>query len=177
MILSGKTIKQKVESGEIVIEPEPDDCQYQPASLDFKLGDQLYNVAKGSYTPNDNKEVVLQPNIPYLGHSLEWLELPDDIAAFATGRSSVGREGVIIHKTAGWVDPGFTGNLTLEMYNFNFVLRQSKYGHEIVVEDQSSRSYEPGARIGQLVFFPLDQPSDGYDGQYQGQKKPNQGSV
>lgn len=152
MILSDHSIRNCIENGTITVTPEPDPVQYQPASLDVRIDNQLYNVE----TDRMRGHLTLEPGVPYLGSTEEYIELPDDVAAQLAGRSSVGRRGVIIHKTAGWIDPGFEGQLTLELYNF---------GSEPV-------TFDPGQRIGQLVFFELDYPSEGYDGQYQCQTGP-----
>lgn len=149
MLLSEQTIRQYVIEEYIGVDPLPTEEQFQPASLDVRMGDQL--------TYKDGTEadgIRLKPRVLYLGHTKETISLPNDIAAMLAGRSTTGRNGVTVHKTAGWIDPGFTGQLTLEMFNF---------GNELV-------TFEPGERIGQLVFFELDAQTDGYDGKYQGQK-------
>lgn len=155
MILCDHTIRSCIENDTIAVTPEPDQIQYQPASLDVRIDDELYNVDTDRITHN----LRLEPGVPYLGTTEEYIELPNDVAAQLAGRSSIGRRGVIIHKTAGWIDPGFEGQLTLEMYNFT----------DSVIE------IEPRTRIGQLVFFELDYPSSGYSGQYQGQMGPTRG--
>jgi dCTP deaminase len=161
MILSGATIKYFVGDNiedwhgpKIGVDPKPDPEQYQPASLDVRLGDELYHF-------DDDKRVTapqhkLQPEERYLGHTKEKISLPNDHAAQLAGRSTMGRQGIIVHKTAGWVDPGFEGQITLELMNL---------GNDPVV-------IESGKRVAQLVFFQLDHPSQGYDGSYQGQEKP-----
>jgi dCTP deaminase len=106
----------------------------------------------------EREEHKLIPGKRYLGHTKETIGLPNDIAAQLAGRSSIGRQGVIVHKTAGWIDPGFEGDITLELMNF---------GSEPV-------DLQAGERIAQLVFFKLDYPSEGYDGSYQNQSGPTQ---
>lgn len=155
MILSDKSIREHVQSGKIVIEPDPTDEQIQPASFDVRLGSQLYETSSNTLRVDDDTH-VLEPDEAYIGHTMDYVELPNDIAAQLTGRSSIGRQGVIIHKTAGWIDSGFRGEITLELYNF---------GTDPVFLDV-------GSRIGQLVFFQLDRSSAGYDGQFQDQKGP-----
>lgn len=152
MILSDTTIEELIETERIEVAPEVESDQIQPASLDVRLGKQLYDV-DNDVRMIDGDEIMLRPNTAYIGHTQDYIKLPDDVAAMLTGRSSVGRRGVIIHKTAGWIDPGFEGQLTLEMFNFG----------------SDPETFEVGKRIGQLVFFRMDTASGGYDGQYQGQ--------
>lgn len=151
MILSGKTIKSLVKEDTIAVSPTPTAQQYQPASLDLRIGRELYDATSDTEIHGDRLEI--HPGRAYLGHTLDEVALPDHLAAMMTGRSSVGRAGVIVHKTAGWVDPGFSGQLTLEIYNF---------GGEPV-------EFEVGDRVAQLVFVHTDRDTSGYDGQYQGQ--------
>lgn len=152
MILSGKTIKAEIEGGNIGVTPLPSESQYQPASLDLCIGRKMYDPYNDSYRNN----VELHPGDFRLCHTEEYIELPNDIAAFVAGRSSIGRKGIFVHVVAGWIDPGFQGEITLEMVNV------SNEVHE----------FEEGDRVAQMVFFPLDQESEGYQGQYQGQVGP-----
>lgn len=151
MILSDRSIAEMVEEHKLVESPVVETEQIQPASLDVRIGEELYDPIEDTVVTRD--PVVIKPDIPYIGHTLDYVNLPDNIGALLTGRSSVGRQGVIIHKTAGWIDPGFQGQITLEIFNF---------GDKTV-------SFDIGERVGQLVFFILDKPSHGYDGQYQHQ--------
>lgn len=151
-VLSGATIREMVESGEIAVDPEPTEEQFQPASLDIRLGRGSWNPVSDEVTTAVS-EVEFKPGIPYIGHSLDWIGLPDDLCALMTGRSSVGRKGVVVHKTAGFFDPGFEGQATLEVYNFSL----------------DTQSFGVGERVAQLVFLETDRPTGGYDGQYQGQ--------
>jgi len=156
MILSDHSIREALDSGKISIDPVPDEIQIQPASLDVRLGDEIVDVESGrSLTSHENH---LAPSRRYLAHTRERIELPNDVAAQLAGRSTVGRKGVIVHKTAGWIDPGFKGTVTLELMNLG----------------RSPVKVEQGDRIAQLVFFVLDQPSSGYDGKYQHQNEPTQ---
>lgn len=156
MILSEQSIKSAVSRGKIVVEPEPRHEQFQPASLDVRLGDQLYKVSDDSMLERESTH-CLEQSEAYIGHTMDYVEIPNDLAAQLTGRSSIGRQGVIIHKTAGWIDSGFRGEITLELYNFS---------DEPVFLDV-------GQRVGQLVFFELDRPAENaYDGQYQDQRGP-----
>jgi dCTP deaminase len=154
MILSDHSIREALDSGKISIDPFPNGTQIQPASLDVRLGDEIVAVESGRSLTSH--ETHLAPNRRYLAHTRERIELPNDVAAQLAGRSTVGRKGVIVHKTAGWIDPGFTGTVTLEMMNLG----------------QSPVKLERGERIAQLVFFRLDNPSTGYDGKYQNQEGP-----
>jgi dCTP deaminase len=153
MILCDHSIETLIDNNTIGVEPKPDAEQIQPASLDVRVGEKYYDALVDQYVETADDEIRLHPHHPYLGTTVERIELPNDIAAQLTGRSSVGRKGVIIHKTAGWIDPGFRGKITLEMMNF---------GNETV-------TFDVGERVGQLVFFKLDGESRGYDGQYQDQ--------
>ncbi len=155
MILSDRSIREYVETGYIGVSPEPQDEQFQPASFDIRLGEDLIHPSSSSKF-TDRQEHELKPGEAYIGHTKDYIELPKNIAAQLAGRSSVGRRGVIIHKTAGWIDPGFEGEITLELYNFS----------------NNVQTFEVGERVGQLVFFKTDKPSQGYDGQYQGQEGP-----
>lgn len=152
MILSDHSIEEKITTDLIGVDPKPTQGQVQPASLDVRLGEELYNVVTDTRITSPVHS--LRPGERYLGHTVETIDLPNNIAAQLAGRSSVGRQGVIVHKTAGWIDPGFSGELTLELMNLG----------------ESSVTFEKGDRIAQLVFFPLDRHSSGYDGGYQGQE-------
>lgn len=154
MILSDSSIAEHIGTGKIGIDPAPDEIQVQPASLDVRLGDEIIDVESGRELLSDEK--FLAPNRRYLATTRETIDLPDDIAAQLAGRSTVGRRGIIVHKTAGWIDPGFHGEITLELMNLG----------------SSPKELQPGDRVAQLVFFHLDNPSNGYDGSYQGQEGP-----
>lgn len=151
MILSDRSIEKAIDRDEIGIDPTPSSEQIQPASLDVRLGRELYHFDGDKRVTSPQHR--LQPGERYLGHTNSTIELPDDIAAQLAGRSSVGRQGVIVHKTAGWIDPGFKGQITLELMNL---------GNEPV-------DFHAGERVAQLVFFRLDHPSEGYSGSYQNQ--------
>lgn len=153
MILSDKSIRRGLRDGGMLeVEPQPFETQIQPASLDVRLGEKLYNV-DDDVTIEGSPTHVLHPDTRYIGHTIETVDLPNDIAAQLTGRSTIGRMGIIVHKTAGFIDPGFSGEVTLELYNLS----------------DSAVRLDVGQRIGQLVFMPLDRPSSGYDGKYQNQ--------
>lgn len=156
MLLSDKSIKRALNDNEIRVRPDHRPEQIQPASFDVRLGEKIYDVESDTYITAITGTINLEPGKAYIGHTMDHVSLPNHIAAQLTGRSSVGRRGIIIHKTAGWIDPGFRGEITLELYNFS----------------DEVQTFEVGDRIGQLVFFKLDQSSDGYDGQYQDQTGP-----
>lgn len=156
MILSDQSIRDCVYGDVIVVDPLPEEEQIQPASLDVRLGEKLYHFDGDKSVKATQHQ--LQPGERYLGHTVETVELPNYIAAQLAGRSSIGRQGIIVHKTAGWIDPGFSGEITLELMNL---------GNEPV-------DLKTGKRIAQLVFFKLDSPSSGYDGGYQGQRGPTE---
>jgi len=154
MILSDTTIEKHLDSGKIDIDPDPTAMQIQPASLDVRLGTKLYCPESDSFI--EDTSFTLKPFTRYLGQTREHVSLPNDIAAQLAGRSTVGRMGIIVHKTAGWIDPQFSGTITLELMNM---------GMEPV-------TLEAGDRIAQLVFLWCDSPSMGYNGQYDGQQRP-----
>jgi len=145
--------------------------QIQPASIDLRLG-KTFLVPKPDATthldlregvPNDYYQqvelaegdcFVLHPNEFVLGTTLEWVRMPKHLAASVDGRSSIGRLGVCAHVTAGFIDPGFEGQITLEMVNFGKV----------------AVKLWPGFRVCQLVVSMLyTECSKGYQGRYQGQ--------
>ncbi|MDE7253998.1 MAG: dCTP deaminase [Acetatifactor sp.] len=164
MILSDKTIRSLIEEGTLVIDPvEPG--QIQPASIDIRLGNTFSIVEDSSAgivtldKPIAYKEIkaeryLLLPGQFVLATTMEYIKLSNDLTAFVEGRSSLGRMGLFI-QNAGWVDPGFAGEITLELYNAN----------RCAIELQAGR------RIGQLVFARMDQAaSNPYAGKYQGQR-------
>ncbi len=135
MILSDRDIKQYLKSGKIVIEPlENPEVQIQPSSVDLRLGsafktfrhtdkayiDPLRDDAE-EYTETkvvgDGKPFILHPDEFALGSTIERVEIPDDLVAHVDGRSSLGRLALLVHATAGFIDPGFKGNITVELSN------------------------------------------------------------
>jgi dCTP deaminase len=142
-ILSDGSIRAAIEAGDIRLDPAPEDLQYQPASLDICLGADYSNEHTGDIL-TDCSELVIQPHTFYLGTTEETVSLPADVSAMVSGRSSLGRKGLIIHATAGWIDAGFEGEITLEIYNF--------MNTPIVLT--------PGQRVGQLIFFQMDAPAE-----------------
>jgi dCTP deaminase len=158
-VLSDGTIRRLVAEGHIAIEPW-DEGMVQPASIDLRLGDSFrvfHNHRIGAIDlaniPENLTErvavaagesFVIHPGEFVLGATEEQVTLPDDIVARIEGKSSLGRLGLIVHATAGFVDPGFTGTLTLEITNLTRV--------PIVLW--------PGKPIAQLSFMTLDRPAE-----------------
>jgi dCTP deaminase len=165
MILSDRTLKQMIASRDLVVEPLVEES-IQPASIDCRLGNHFLIVEDFNMTTLDlDKEVIyreyegdqitLPPHTFLLATTMEWVKLPNDLTAFVEGRSSIGRLGLFI-QNAGWVDPGFEGNITLELYNANSLPIQ----------------LHAGRRICQLVFCKMDHEAlNPYRGKYQGQRR------
>jgi dCTP deaminase len=158
-VLSDGTIRHLVDEGRIKIDPW-DPSMVQPASVDLKLGTS-FRVFHNHRLPaidlaqppsgvtehvqiGEDSSFVIHPGEFVLGTTVEWVELPDDIVARIEGKSSLGRLGLIVHATAGFVDPGFSGTLTLEITNLTRV--------PIVLW--------PGKPIAQLSFMALDQAAE-----------------
>lgn len=156
MILSDGTIRRLLQEGHLIIEPL-DPQQIQPASVDIRLGDEFLvfrnhtcEVIDPFDRPADLMETVkvsegqafvLHPGEFVLGTTLEAIGLPDDIVARVEGKSSLGRLGLLIHATAGFVDPGWKrGQITLELSN---------------VATLPIKLW-PGMKVGQLSFHRLD---------------------
>lgn len=164
MILSDTTIRELLASGALGISPL-EERQIQPASVDICLGD-TYGIVEDQpdaivrmdkeirYKTLRADRYILLPGQFVLATTLEYFRLPNNLTAFVEGRSSIGRLGLFI-QNAGWVDPGFEGEITLELFNAN----------KCAIELQKSR------RIGQLVFAQLDGDArNPYRGKYQGQR-------
>ena len=164
MILSDKTISKMIEEKTLVIEPITTE-QIQPASVDIRLGNTFSVVddtPSGVITLGNKIEYksivtdtyLILPGQFVLATTMEYFELPDDLTAFVEGRSSLGRMGLFI-QNAGWVDPGFKGEITLELYNAN----------------RCAIELKAGRRVGQLVFAKMDDAAlNPYNGKYQGQR-------
>lgn len=164
MILSDKTIKEMLQRRELLVEPIGDDS-IQPASVDIRLGNTFSIVedsASGIVTLDNTLEYktittdtyLLLPGQFVLATTLEYIKLPDNLTAFVEGRSSLGRLGLFV-QNAGWVDPGFEGEITLELFNAN----------------RCAIELKAGRRVGQLVFALMDKTAENpYRGKYQGQK-------
>ena len=158
-VLSDGTIRRLVDEGRIVIDPWDPEL-VQPASVDLRLGDSFrvfHNHRTAAIDLRDpptnlTEEIMVGEGEPFvihpgefvLGRTLEWVELPTDIVSRIEGKSSIGRLGLIVHATAGFVDPGFKGTLTLEITNLTRV---------------PIKLY-PGLLIAQLSFMTLDAPAE-----------------
>ncbi len=164
MILSDKKIKKMLKNGELLIDPL-DEIQIQPASVDMRLGNDFLKVDENSlplmtltdkviYQEVVGSEIIIPPHSFLLATTKEYIKLPNNLTAFVEGRSSIGRMGLFI-QNAGWVDPGFEGQITLELYNAN----------RLPIKLESDR------RICQLVFAMMDDTAENpYSGKYQGQR-------
>jgi dCTP deaminase len=177
VLLSDRDILAEIEAKRIVLDPY-DESLLQPSSIDFRL-DRYFRVFENHRYPHidpaaDQSDLtrvvepvgeepfILHPGEFVLGSTLEVVSLPDDLAARVEGKSSLGRLGLLTHATAGFVDPGFSGHVTLELAN---------------VATLPIKLY-PGMKIGQLCFFRLTSPaqhpygSEKYGSRYQGQRGP-----
>lgn len=164
MILSDITIHQMLIDGKLVISPMHEQ-QIQPASVDIRLGDTFCVVEDSSkgiinlerevrYKTIKSDTYLLLPGQFVLATTMEYIALPDNLTAFVEGRSSLGRLGLFV-QNAGWVDPGFKGEITLELFNAN----------------RCAIELKAGRRVGQLVFALMDKPAlYPYQGKYQGQR-------
>jgi dCTP deaminase len=164
VIVSDQTLKKLLSEGTIVIEPL-EDHQIQPASIDLRLGSHFLKVDENrmeaigldremEYIEFKREEIIIPPHSFLLAVTREYIRLPHDVTAFVEGRSSIGRIGLFI-QNAGWVDPGFAGTITLELYNAN----------RLPIRLTSGR------RICQIVFAQMDSPAGRpYKGKYQNQR-------
>jgi len=177
MLLSDRDIVAEIEAGRVALEPYDREL-VQPSSIDVRL-DRFFRVFNNSrYThidpsiqqdelttlvePRGEEAFVLHPGEFVLGSTLEIVTLPDDVASRLEGKSSLGRLGLITHSTAGFIDPGFSGHITLELSN---------------VANLPIMLW-PGMKIGQLCLIRLSSPaefpygSSVYGSRYQGQRGP-----
>jgi dCTP deaminase len=177
VLLSDRDILAEINAGRIVVDPY-DEAMIQPSSIDFRL-DRYFRVFENHryphidpavdqsdltrvVEPDGDEPFILHPGEFVLGSTHEVVTLPDDVAARVEGKSSLGRLGLLTHATAGFVDPGFSGHVTLELAN---------------VATLPIKLY-PGMKIGQLCFFRLSSPaehpygSEKYGSRYQGQRGP-----
>ena len=177
MVLSDRTIRRLVDEGRIGIDPY-DEALLQPSSVDVRV-DRFFRVFHNARYPfidvkepqeeltelveiDDDRPFILHPGEFVLGSTLERVQLPDDLVARLEGKSSLGRLGLLIHSTAGFVDPGWDGHVTLELSN---------------VANLPITIY-PGMKIGQLSFVQLTEAaehpygSEGIGSKYQGQRGP-----
>ncbi len=177
MIFSDRTIKEALAAGRITIDPY-DPAMVQPSSIDLRCDPNFRVFENHKYAVIDPKApqadlttgvtateadpFILHPGEFVLGSTLEVVGLADDIVARLEGKSSLGRLGLLIHSTAGFIDPGFTGQVTLELSN---------------VANLPIAIY-PGMKIGQISFYQMTTPADVPYGspelgsKYQGQRGP-----
>ncbi|MBG0813789.1 dCTP deaminase [Planomonospora sp. ID82291] len=177
MLLSDRDILAEIESGRVGLDPfQPE--MIQPSSVDVRL-DRYFRVFENHRYPHIDPAVeqpdltrlvepegdepfILHPGEFVLAGTYEVITLPDDIASRLEGKSSLGRLGLLTHSTAGFIDPGFSGHVTLELSN---------------VATLPIKLW-PGMKIGQLCMFRLSSPathpygSEKYGSRYQGQRGP-----
>ena len=177
MLLSDRDILNEIDAGRIGMEPF-DPAMVQPASIDVRL-DRYFRVFENHRYPHidpaqaqddltrevqaeGDEPFILHPGEFVLGSTYEEVSLPEDLAARVEGKSSLGRLGLLTHATAGFVDPGFSGHVTLELAN---------------VATPPIKLY-PGMKIGQFCFFRMSSASEHpygsekYGSRYQGQRGP-----
>lgn len=177
MLMSDRDIRASIEAGEIGLEPL-DMSLLQPSSFDVRIDRffRLFDNHKYAFIdPAEQQDdltrfvevaadepFILHPGEFVLGSTYEFVKLPDNVAARLEGKSSLGRLGLVTHSTAGFVDPGFNGHVTLELSNMATL----------------PIKLWPGMKIGQLCFFQLSSPSETpygsekYLNRYQGQRGP-----
>ena len=177
MLLSDRDTRAAIDQGRITLEPY-DAEMVQPSSVDVRI-DRYFRVFENHRYPHIDPSVeqaeltrlvepegdepfILHPGEFVLGSTYEVVTLPDDVAARVEGKSSLGRLGLLTHSTAGFIDPGFTGHITLELSNVaNLPI-----------------TLWPGMKIGQLCLFRLSSPAENPYGsgatgsRYQGQRGP-----
>jgi len=177
VLLSDRDILAEIDAARVALDPfEP--AMVQPSSVDVRL-DRFFRVFENHryphidpaadqpdltrlVEPEGDEPFILHPGEFVLGSTYEVVSLPDDVAARLEGKSSLGRLGLLTHSTAGFIDPGFSGHVTLELSN---------------VATLPIKLW-PGMKIGQLCFFRLSSPaehpygSEKYCARYQGQRGP-----
>jgi dCTP deaminase len=177
VLLSDRDIRSEIQSGRVAVEPF-DEAMIQPSSVDVRL-DKFFRVFENhKYSVIDpsieqaelTREVIAESDEAFILHpgefvlasTYEIITLPDDIAGRLEGKSSLGRLGLLTHSTAGFIDPGFSGHITLELSN---------------VANLPVKLY-PGMKIGQLCLIKLSSPAEHpygsaiYASRYQGQRGP-----
>lgn len=177
MILSDADIQRRLDEGSLVVEPLADPgLQIQPASVDLRLGREFLEFQRTNIpcihpdstnevdeyvtetVVDDDEEFILHPGDFVLGTTEERVEVPDDLIAHVEGRSSLGRLAVVIHATAGIVDPGYRGQVTLELSNLG----------------TAPVALTPGMRISQVVFTELKTAAERPYGSERGSKYQDQ---
>jgi len=173
MILSDGGIQKRLHDGDLEIDPiEDPELQIQPASVDLRLGEEFVvyklphvacidtadpDTTEGyteTVTVDEDEGYILHPGEFVLGSTHERVRIPDDLVARVEGRSSIGRLAVVVHATAGFIDPGFEGRITLELSNLGRV---------------GVKLY-PGMRISQLVFHEMTSAAERPYGPERGSK-------
>lgn len=176
MVLSDIDIKREIEKGDLVISPYSDDS-IQPSSYDLHLDSKFIvfdnhdtDIIDVKLKPNNTRTVdvkdkgyfIVHPNNFVLGVTVENIKIPKYLVSRIEGKSSIGRLGLIVHATAGYVDPGFEGTLTLEIFNLSSV------PIKLYID----------MKIAQLSFFEMKTPSSKpygkYKNKYQGQTDPTE---
>ena len=177
MLISDRDIRAEIADERIALDPY-DPAMVQPSSVDVRIDRyfRLFDNHKYAHIdpsldqPDLTRLVEVAPDEPFilhpgefvLGSTYEQVTLPDDIAARLEGKSSLGRLGLLTHSTAGFIDPGFSGHVTLELSNMATL----------------PIKLWPGSKIGQLCFFRLSSPAEyaygtgAYGNRYQGQRGP-----
>ena len=176
MLLSDRDLRAELDAGRLGVDPF-DAAMLQPSSVDIRLDRYFRVFVNTRYThidpaqqqdeltslvePDGDDPFVLHPGEFVLASTYEQVTLPDDVAARLEGKSSLGRLGLLTHSTAGFIDPGFSGHVTLELSN---------------VATLPIKLW-PGMKIGQLCFFRLSSPAEQPYGtvlgsRYQGQRGP-----
>lgn len=157
MMLSHQSIRRYIQGRTILVSPLPTEEQFQPCTLDLRInidsircGHQRLMVESGRVDPSFDRAVI-EPGRLYLACTKERIGLPPNLAGQLMGRSSLARLGLVVHQTGGFIDPGFVGNITLEISSVDKPVT--------IVRDQ---------RICQLGFYLLDEPTvSPYRGKYQ----------
>lgn len=148
MILSDRDLRVRLMEKSIVIDPPPNpEVQLQPASIDLRLGGAFRRSPTATTDVehvDDGQEFVLAPGEFALGTTAERIRVPADLVARVEGRSSIGRLGILVHATAGFIDPGFEGEITLELANLGPTPARLRVGSRIcqVVFHQMSSAAE-----------------------------------
>jgi dCTP deaminase len=177
VLLSDRDLKAAIASGELGLTPY-DEAMIQPSSIDVRLDRYFRVFANHKYThidpseqqddltvpiePDGDDPFILHPGEFVLGSTLEIISLGDSLASRLEGKSSLGRLGLLTHSTAGFIDPGFSGHVTLELSN---------------VANLPIKLY-PGMKIGQICVLQLSSPSEHpygsslYGSRYQDQRGP-----
>ena len=177
MLLSDRDIRAEITAGRVAVEPY-EESMIQPSSVDVRL-DKFFRVFENhkysvidpsieqseltrEVVADDDEAFILHPGEFVLASTYEVITLPDDIAGRLEGKSSLGRLGLLTHSTAGFIDPGFSGHITLELSN---------------VANLPVKLF-PGMKIGQLCLIKLSSPAEHpygstkYGSRYQGQRGP-----